>query len=155
VQLVDRYQASIERCEPWLAPSGGSTVPDDLELIDVIKYEPVFTWPAASVKLKKQQTRVELKMVGEGSYATVYSCVDRDCGIKFAVKRARRGIDERDLVRDFGLVKDKTSQFTRTQTEMRGTIRDPPRQLQELRRRQRDVLDRLGFSPTSSPGRSL
>ncbi|MFF2632690.1 protein kinase family protein [Microbacterium sp. NPDC058021] len=223
VQLIDKYQASIERCEPWLAPSGGSAVPDDFELIDVIKYEPVFTRPAASVRLKKQQTRVELKMVGEGSYATVHSYVDPDYGIKFAVKRAKRGIDERDLVRfkqefevmkglrfpyvvqvykydddqneyrmefcdetlrsfiskrngslpfasrkrialqflyglnylhakgllhrdislqnvllkvfddgavlvklsDFGLVKDKTSQFTRTQTEMRGTIRDP------------------------------
>lgn len=222
-QLVDSYQAAIERCEPWLAPSGGSAVPDDFELIDVIKYEPVFTRPAASVRLKKQQTRVELKMVGEGSYATVHSYVDPDYGIKFAVKRAKRGIDERDLVRfkqefevmkglrfpyvvqvykyddeqneyrmefcdetlrsfiskrngsllyasrkrialqflyglnylhakgllhrdislqnvllkvfddgavlvklsDFGLVKDKTSQFTRTQTEMRGTIRDP------------------------------
>lgn len=222
-QLVDDYQAAIERCEPWLAPSGGSAVPDDFELIDVIKYEPVFTRPAASVKLNKQQTRVDLKMVGEGSYATVYSYVDPDYGIKFAVKRAKRGTEDRDLVRfkeefevlkglnfpyvvrvykydkeqneyrmefcdetlrsfiskrnanllfasrkrialqflyglnylhrkgylhrdislqnvlvklfddgavmvklsDFGLVKDKTSQFTRTTTEMRGTIRDP------------------------------
>ncbi len=222
-QLVDDYQSSIERCEPWLAPSGGSTVPDNFELIDVIKYEPVFTRPQASVNLKKQQAPVELKMVGEGSYATVYSYVDPDYGIKFAVKRAKRGTRERDLVRfkqefevlkglnfpyvvqvyrydderneyrmefcdetlrsfiskrnskllfasrkrialqflyglnylhskkylhrdislqnvllkvfddgavmvklsDFGLVKDRTSNFTRTQTEMRGTIRDP------------------------------
>jgi hypothetical protein len=99
VELIDAYQASIERCEPWLAPSGGSAVPDDFELIDVIKYEPVFMRPAASVKLKKQPTRVEMKMVGEGSYATVHSYVDPDYGLKFAVKRAKRGLNERDLVR--------------------------------------------------------
>lgn len=99
IQLADTYQAAIERCEPWLAPSGGSTVPDDFEIIDVIKYEPVFTRPADSVKLKKQQSPVKLKMVGEGSYATVHSYVDPDYGIKFAVKRAKRGISERDLLR--------------------------------------------------------
>nr|WP_246221530.1 protein kinase family protein [Phytoactinopolyspora mesophila] len=162
-------------------------------------------------------------MVGSGSYAHVYSYVDPDYGIKFAVKRAKRGLDERDLHRfkqefevlkklsfpyvvevyrydetrneyrmeycditlrehiskknatmsfaarkrialqflyginylhrqgllhrdislqnillkvfdsgavlvklsDFGLVKDQANEFTRTQTEMKGTIRDP------------------------------
>ena len=162
-------------------------------------------------------------MIGEGSYANVYSYIDPDYGIRVAVKRAKRGLSERDLARfrqefevmkklsfpyvvevyqydeernecrmefcdetlreyiakrngslgfasrkrialqflyglnylhgkdllhrdislqnvmlkvfdggavlvklsDFGLVKDRTSTFTRTQTEMRGTIRDP------------------------------
>jgi serine/threonine protein kinase len=166
-------------------------------------------------------------MIGGGSYANVYAYVDPDYGIKFAVKRAKRNLDERDLLRfrqefdvmkalsfpyivevyqfdatrneylmefcdetlrdyvskrngslgfstrkrvalqflygisyihsegylavplhrdvslqnvlmkvfgsgavlvklsDFGLVKDQASRFTRTQTEMRGTIRDP------------------------------
>lgn len=223
IQLDERYQAALERCEPWLTPSGGSPVPDDFEQIEVVAYEPVFTRPSTTVRLKKQQAPVELKMVGEGSYATVYSYVDPDYGVKFAVKRAKRGIAERDLHRfkqefdvmerlsfpyvldvykydeerheyrmefcdetlrdyiakrngtlsfssrkrialqllyginyihgegllhrdislqnvllkvygsgavlvklsDFGLVKDATSTFTRTQTEMRGTIRDP------------------------------
>jgi serine/threonine protein kinase len=168
-------------------------------------------------------------MVGEGSYATVFSFVDPDYGIKFAIKRAKRGLDERDMQRfrrefeilkslsfpyviavyqydearneykmeyceatlrkyiakrnaqlsfasrkrialqflyginyihgkgllhrdislqnvllkvfadgavlvklsDFGLVKDQNSTFTRTQTEMRGSIRDP--QLQDFK----------------------
>ncbi len=223
IQLDERYQEALERCEPWLTPSGGSPVPDDFEQIEVVSYEPVFTRPSTRLRLKKQDAPVELKMVGEGSYATVYSYVDPDYGIKFAVKRAKRGIAERDLHRfrqefdvmarlsfpyvldvykydeerheyrmefcdetlrdyigkrngtlsfssrrrialqllyginyihgegllhrdislqnvlvkvyasgavlvklsDFGLVKDATSTFTRTQTEMRGTIRDP------------------------------
>ncbi|WP_144933175.1 protein kinase family protein [Kocuria marina] len=223
VMLADKYQQAIERCEPWLSRSGGSTVPDEFEQIEVVKFEPVFSRPTRAVKLKKQQSMVELNMIGEGSYAHVFSYVDPDYGIKFAVKRAKRGISYSDLHRfkqefevmkrlsfpyvvevyqydedrneyrmefcdatlrkyiskrnkslsfssrkrialqflyginyihsrgllhrdislqnvllkvfgsgavlvklsDFGLVKDKDSSFTRTKTEMRGTIRDP------------------------------
>lgn len=223
VELADSYQDALDRCRPWLSPSGGSAVPEDFELIEVIGYEQVFAHAAKSVRLKKQEAAVELKMVGSGSYAHVYSYVDPDYGIKFAVKRAKRDLDERDLHRfkqefevlkklsfpyvvevyryddtrdeyrmeycdttlrehiskknatmsfaarkrialqflyginylhhqrllhrdislqnillkvfdsgavlvklsDFGLVKDQATEFTRTQTEMKGTIRDP------------------------------
>lgn len=222
-KLVDNYQRAIERCQPWLSQSGGSTVPDDFEPVAIIKYEQVLSETSSSVNLKKQQSPVELKMIGSGSYANVYAYVDPDYGIKFAVKRAKREINERDLQRfrqefdvmkslsfpyivevykfdetrneyrmefcdetlrnyiskrngnlsfstqkrialqflygisyihsqgffhrdislqnvlmkvfgsgavlvklsDFGLVKNQASLFTRTQTEMRGTIRDP------------------------------
>lgn len=198
-------------------------MPEDFELIEVIAYEPVLTHAAKTVKLKKHQEPIELKMVGSGSYANVYSYVDPDYGIKFAVKRAKKDLHERDLERfkqefevlkklsfpyvvevyrydearneyrmeycdttlrdyirknnatiafaarkrialqflyginylhhqkllhrdislqnillkvfgagavllklsDFGLVKDQASEYTRTQTEMKGTVRDP------------------------------
>ena len=99
VELADAYQDALERCRPWLSPSGGSAVPEDFEPIEVIAYEPVFTHAAKSVKLKKHQEPIELKMVGSGSYAHVYSYVDPDYGIKFAVKRAKKDLDERDLER--------------------------------------------------------
>ena len=41
VELADSYQDALERCRPWLSPSGGSTVPEDFEPIEVIAYEPV------------------------------------------------------------------------------------------------------------------
>ena len=47
-------------------------------------------------------------MVGEGSYAIVFSFIDPDYGIKFAVKRAKKGLGERDLHRfkqEFGVLK--------------------------------------------------
>lgn len=43
VELAASYQDALERCRPWLSPSGGSTVPDDFEPIEIIKYEPVLT----------------------------------------------------------------------------------------------------------------
>ncbi|MBT9276113.1 protein kinase family protein [Phycicoccus sp. MAQZ13P-2] len=223
VELATSYVTALQRCRPWLSPSGGSTVPEDFEPIEVIAYEPVLTHASTRMQLNKQEHPVELKMVGSGSYAHVYSYVDPDYGIKFAVKRAKKELDERDIGRfkrefavlsrlsfpyvvevyrydearneyrmeycdttlrnyiakkndtisfaarkrialqflyginylhhqkllhrdislqnvllkvfgsgavlvklsDFGLVKDRSSEFTRTQTEVKGTIRDP------------------------------
>ena len=223
VRFSSEYQAEIERCKPWLANSGGSTVPDDFTPIKVIKYSPIFVRPDATVRLRKNGTSQSLHLIGEGSYAKVFSFQDPDYGITFALKRAKPGLHERDLYRfreefrilkslshpylvevyqydearneykmefcdetlrhfigrrnttlgfdyrkrialqflyginflhrkkylhrdvslqnillktfgdnavlvklsDFGLVKDTSSTFTRTQTEMRGTIRDP------------------------------
>ena len=223
VVFTTEYRAAVDRCRPWLASSYGSEVPDDFERIRIIRYSPVFSRPETTARLKKRESSVKLKMVGEGSYATVFSYIDPDYGIKFAVKRAKKDIAERDLHRfkqefevlkrlsfpyvvevymydetrneykmeycdetlrdyvakrnnrlsfvsrkrialqflyginyihhkrllhrdislqnvmlkvfsdgavlvklsDFGLVKDHDSEFTRTETEMRGTIRDP------------------------------
>jgi len=99
VEFDTAYQDALDRCRPWLSPSGGSTVPEDFELIELIDYQPVFTFLAASVKLKKGQEPVPLTMVGSGSYAHVYSYVDPDYDIKFAVKRAKKELDERELAR--------------------------------------------------------
>jgi hypothetical protein len=223
VIFAAEYRAAIDRCKPWLSMTYGSTVPEGFEQIRLIKFESVFIRPETTVRLQKRQSAVQLKMVGEGSYAIVFSFIDPDYGIKFAVKRAKKGLSERDLHRfkqefevlkrlsfpyivevyqydetrneylmeycdetlrdyiarrnnklsfasrkrialqflyginyihyegllhrdvslqnvmvkvfssgavlvklsDFGLVKDPASEFTRTKTEMRGTIRDP------------------------------
>lgn len=99
VVFTDGYRAAIGRCKPWLSRSGGSTVPEDFGQIPLIRFEPVFIRPETTVSLKKRQLAAPLKMVGQGSYAIVYSFVDPDYGIKFAVKRAKKGLDERDLHR--------------------------------------------------------
>ncbi len=97
--LAQSYQDTLDRCKPWLSRSGGSTVPADFEPIDVIRYDPVFSRTSDTIRLTKQPNSLQLSMVGEGSYAHVYSYVDPDYEVKFAVKRAKRGIDPRDLYR--------------------------------------------------------
>lgn len=99
VEFDARYQASLEYCETWLSPSGGSAVPDTADPIEVLVYEPVFKRASETVQLAKERHPIKLKMIGEGSYAHVYSYVDPDYGIKFAVKRAKREISGRDLER--------------------------------------------------------
>lgn len=99
VSLDPDYQEALERCEPWLSRSGGSAVPEGFEQLRITKFEPVFRRDMGSAQLADRSATVNLTMVGEGSYAHVYSYVDPEYGIKFAVKRAKRGIAERDLVR--------------------------------------------------------
>lgn len=92
-------EQSIQRCLPWLRTSDGSTIPDHFAQLDVVKYEPIFRRDLGTVKLAKSVVDLKLTMVGEGSYARVFSYVDPDYDIKFAVKRAKKGITERDLQR--------------------------------------------------------
>jgi hypothetical protein len=99
VILEGSYAGAIKSCESWLVRSGGSTIPDDFEQIKLIKYEPVFSRPDTEIKLKKSSQRAQLQLIGEGSYAKVFSFVDPDYGIKFAVKRANNDLSERDLYR--------------------------------------------------------
>lgn len=99
VELDPRYQDGIERCQPWLSYSSGSAVPEDFAELEIIKYEPVFTRSASTIVLANQPERVTPKMVGSGSFANVYSYVDPEYGIRFAVKRAKKGISQRDLAR--------------------------------------------------------
>jgi hypothetical protein len=61
--------------------------------------EPVFVRQAGSVVLANQPEKVKLQMVDSGSYAHVYSYVDPQYGLKFAGKRAKKDISERDLTR--------------------------------------------------------
>lgn len=99
VTFAAGYRAAVDRCTPWIVASYGSEIPDDFEPIDLIKYEPVFVQPDTQITLKKSNSPRNLKMEGEGSYAIVYSFVDPDYGIKFALKRARRNLPSRDLMR--------------------------------------------------------
>ncbi len=100
VTVYTRYENALSVCEPWLSRSGGSTIPPDFVAIDVVRYEPVFTRVTDSIRLTKQPaSNLKLTMVGEGSYAHVHSYVDPDYGIKFAVKRAKRNLAQRDLER--------------------------------------------------------
>ena len=62
-------------------------------------YEPVFHQMTTNVTLEKRPEPIPITMMGTGSYAHVYSYVDPDYGTKFAIKRAKKDLDDRDLSR--------------------------------------------------------
>jgi tRNA A-37 threonylcarbamoyl transferase component Bud32 len=99
VVFAEGYRAAVAGCRPWLSQSNGSTVPEGFEQITLVKFEPVFTRPETSVMLRNRRRTAQLKMIGEGSYAILYSFTDPDYGIKFAVKRAKKDLGERDMHR--------------------------------------------------------
>jgi tRNA A-37 threonylcarbamoyl transferase component Bud32 len=99
VTFADGYREAVDRCRPWLAETNGSAIPDDFSPIHLVKYEAVFMRPESAVRLRNRQQQAQLKMVGQGSYANVYSFTDPDYGIKFAIKRAKKDLDERALHR--------------------------------------------------------
>ncbi|MET8714433.1 protein kinase family protein [Streptomyces sp. NPDC004735] len=108
VNLEESYAGAIENCRSWLVRSGGSTIPENFEKITITKYEPVFSRPDTEIKLRKSGQRTQLQLIGEGSYAKVFSFIDPDYGIKFAVKRAKGDLSERDLYRfqqEFNILK--------------------------------------------------
>ncbi|WP_308010951.1 protein kinase family protein [Streptomyces sp. AC495_CC817] len=74
-------------------------MPDDFEQLQIVKYEAILIRPDAEIQLKKHKVRNQLRLIGEGSYAKVFSFVDPDYGIKFALKRANKDLGERDLYR--------------------------------------------------------
>ena len=97
VEFDPVYESALEACRPWLSPSGGSPVPDDFAKIEVERFKPVLTRSTIVVSFVKETEPAQLQMVGTGSYATVYSYVDPDYETKFALKRAKKDIGERDL----------------------------------------------------------
>lgn len=108
VQFAPEYRAVIDRCRPWLSLTYGSEIPEGFPRIQLITYEPVFIRSDTEMPLVKSGAPQKLKMVGQGAYATVYSYVDPDYGIKFALKRAKKGLTDRDMERflsEFRLLK--------------------------------------------------
>lgn len=96
--LTPEYQAVMESARKWLAPSGGSTIPEGLTPIRVEKYDAVFELEDASVNLR-DRSRVELKMVGEGAFAVVHKFTDPEYGATFARKKLKRDVTDRERER--------------------------------------------------------
>jgi eukaryotic-like serine/threonine-protein kinase len=100
VLLREDYDNDLAGLRRWISPSGGSPVPEDFQAIDVEEYAGVFiNKDSISTTLTTNIERSLLKPVGSGSYADVYSYVDPNHGIKFALKCAKAGTTERDLAR--------------------------------------------------------
>lgn len=99
MKLRPDYQAVLTECKAFLVPSGGSPIPPEFGPIEIERFEPAFStseWAPERTPAAEQQKMV---MVGEGSFAIVQKYVDPLYGMTIAVKKAKKGISERDLER--------------------------------------------------------
>lgn len=100
VALTDTYQQQTDYLNEWVSHSGGSPIPKDFAPLEVSRYAPIFvSRDDTTMTVRSADEKVDLKPVGEGSYAIVFSYVDPRYGKKFAVKRAKRSNSPRDLER--------------------------------------------------------
>lgn len=100
--LNTEYEFNIE-CEETIRyclnflHTRGSNIPEDFQEIDLYITIPIFKLKS-NIKSKQTQ-QYKLKPIGEGSYANVLKYKDKEYNKKFAVKRAKKNINEIELKR--------------------------------------------------------
>ena len=90
VKIVEYYDKVLKKCNSFLSSSGGSSVPDDMSEVEI---SDIVEIPNKTIQ------RFQLKTVGDGSYATVFSFYDENYNKTFALKRAKKNILLKDLER--------------------------------------------------------
>lgn len=94
------YYKVFKECKEFLEVSGGSTISEKMDLIEILYTTQIFYF-GESISKKKVigSSSFPLKTIGEGSYAVVYSYHDEYYDKKFAVKRANNNLEQRELER--------------------------------------------------------
>lgn len=95
------YKDIIQKCSSFLEQSNGSTIPQGMEKVELYYTEPIFR-KRDSVKISSapiEQQYADLKQIGNGSYATVYSFFDKFYNRTFVLKRANTNLDTKEIER--------------------------------------------------------
>lgn len=95
------YKGVIEKSASFLEQSGGSIIPQGMEKIEIYYTDPIFR-KKDSVKLSSAPNETQyadLKQIGVGSYATVYTYTDPFYNRKYVLKRANNNLDIKELER--------------------------------------------------------
>ena len=99
-KICDRYADAIRRCRRFVVKSGGSTIPEGFSAIEIVDLSPIFQLENGVAILQDKQTIYKnLKPVGNGSYAHVFSYTDPTYLIPIILKRARPNLDNKELAR--------------------------------------------------------
>ena len=99
VVIAEYYNKVMKECRDFLSMSGGSTVPRDMKEVDIYYVLPIFEVTDTIQLPNKSSYNFQLKPIGSGSYASVYSYLDSSYNKTFAVKRAKDNISQKDLKR--------------------------------------------------------
>lgn len=105
------YKEVIDKSSSFLVQSGGSVIPQGMDKVEIYYTEPIFI-KKDSVKISSapvEQQYANLKQIGYGSYATVYSFTDPFYDRKYVLKRANSNLNAKELER----FKQEYEQMTR------------------------------------------
>ena len=111
----EEYANTIKKCRRFVVKSGGSNIPEGFGPIEIVDLSPVFNMTkSVGIANSKQTIYANLKSIGEGSYARVYSYTDPTYSIPIVLKRAKPDLNEKELERfkqEFEVLKKLNSPY--------------------------------------------
>ncbi|CAM4219650.1 protein kinase family protein [Paenibacillus alkaliterrae] len=99
-ELDQYYMDLITRCNVFLSKSGGSTIPSDFPMIELIEHRAIFSMMnVVEVKRSPSKEAFQTRLIGGGSYAQVFKYKDPHYNRWFALKRAKADLTTKELQR--------------------------------------------------------
>ncbi|WP_214710131.1 MULTISPECIES: protein kinase [unclassified Exiguobacterium] len=96
-KLEHSYESFIIECSKFLSLSGGSTIPENIE-IPYIEHMPIF-YLENTIEIENAKIHQTLSYRGEGSYAIVYKYKHPVLDIPIALKKAKKELKTDELER--------------------------------------------------------
>jgi eukaryotic-like serine/threonine-protein kinase len=98
--IIPYYKELLRKCDKFLNESGGSTIPEDFETINIIDAEPIFTFDTElSITRADKKVSFPTKTIGSGSYATVHKYKDDYYNRFFVIKKAKKDLTKSEYQR--------------------------------------------------------
>ena len=114
-QIEEYNQSIINKCNEFLSSSGGSTIPEYMEKIELYYAVPIFIKTnTVSIEHPNNKSVSNLIQIGEGSYALTYKYHDNFYDRDFVIKRAKKDLSEKELKRfkqEFAIMKGLKSPY--------------------------------------------
>lgn len=94
------YKDVIDRCKTFLSPCGGSSIPPHMQKIKPYYTIPIFLKEdSVEIKNLNDSRNYNLKLIGEGSYAQVFTFRDDFYDKNFVLKRAKKDLNTKEIER--------------------------------------------------------
>lgn len=101
-ELDSYYEQIVTLSEQFLSASGGSEIPPHTEKVQLYYTMPIFI-NKNSIELGNDENQchnfADLKLIGEGSYAKVFSFFDDYYNRKYVLKRAKEDLNKKEIER--------------------------------------------------------
>lgn len=114
-EINEYYKKLFDECLTFLKNNGGSTVPAHHSMIDLVYVAPLFSLiKDNSMHIPNRGKNYKRKLIGRGSYASVFKYKDDFYDIPIAVKGALRELDQKELERfkrEYEIMKSLSSPY--------------------------------------------
>lgn len=98
--IDEYYEEVIKKCSKFLSPSSGSCIPKHMDKIELYYTIPIIKQlDVINIENSNVKNIAALKLIGEGSYANVYTYIDKFYNKQYVVKRAKKDLTEKEIQR--------------------------------------------------------